>query len=95
VMQKKCQHSEELLTKLAHNYGLALENIQEHLLEPWLREAEWKKFDVCTVDANTVWQAFYNNIKDSGWPRCDTQAEFELLPDWIQDEIVTVHWQHK
>lgn len=37
------------------------------------------------------WQLFYNSIKDISWPACETEAEFKNLPNWIQDEILTVH----
>ena len=38
----------------------------------------------------TNWQLFYNRVRDSSWPECQTEEEFKLLPVWIQQELVTV-----
>jgi hypothetical protein len=39
----------------------------------------------------STWQEFYNQIRDSSWPDCATEAEFSLLPKHIQQECQTVH----
>jgi hypothetical protein len=33
----------------------------------------------------------YINVKDPGWPECNTIDEFKQLPVWIQDECNSVH----
>lgn len=39
----------------------------------------------------TLWQQFYNNIRDPAWPDCVTEHEFDQLSDAIQQEILHVH----
>lgn len=34
---------------------------------------------------------FYNDVRDSSWPDCNTIEDFKLLPDWIQQECNTIH----
>lgn len=95
AMMSNIQNSKRNLSMLAKRLGLALENIQEQLLEPWAHEPVWRNFTVNKASADALWQNFYNNIKDPSWPNCPTQMDFESLPDWIQSEIVTTHCQHK
>ena len=33
----------------------------------------------------------YNDIRDTLWPDCTSEEEFKLLPEWIQQECLTVH----
>ena len=33
----------------------------------------------------------YNDIRDPSWPDCTSEEEFKLLPEWIQQECLTVH----
>jgi hypothetical protein len=33
----------------------------------------------------------YNDVRDPSWPDCTSKEEFKLLPDWIQQECLTVH----
>ena len=33
----------------------------------------------------------YNAVKDESWPDISTVAEFKKLPDWIQEECVSIH----
>jgi hypothetical protein len=33
----------------------------------------------------------YQDVKDPSWPECNTDEDFKLLPDWIQNECITVH----
>jgi hypothetical protein len=33
----------------------------------------------------------YNDVKDTSWAHCDTEEDFKLLPNWIQDECNNVH----
>ena len=33
----------------------------------------------------------YQDVKDPSWPECNTAEDFKLLPDWIQNECITVH----
>lgn len=37
------------------------------------------------------WTDFYHNIRDPNWPDCYNENHFLTLPDWIQQEILTVH----
>lgn len=37
----------------------------------------------------STWQEFYNQIRDSTWPDCDTEEEFSSLPSHIQQECQT------
>lgn len=37
------------------------------------------------------WQQFYDSIKDSSWPGCDVETDFDQLPEKIQHEIIQVH----
>jgi hypothetical protein len=41
---------------------------------------------------NKLWQDFYDVIKDSSWPNCDTLKDFVHLPELIQKEILTQHY---
>lgn len=34
------------------------------------------------------WQKFYNSVKGDDYPDCDNEEDFELLPDWIKQELV-------
>ena len=34
---------------------------------------------------------FYDSVKDQSWPDCSSMAEFNGLPQWIQDECNNVH----
>ena len=34
------------------------------------------------------WQIFYENVRDSAWPDCDTESEFISLPDHIKQELI-------
>ena len=36
------------------------------------------------------WLNFYNSIKDSSWPVCVTEYEFNFLPKEIKEEIINV-----
>ena len=36
------------------------------------------------------WKSFYNSIKAESWPLCDTEAEFEFLPENIKQECVEI-----
>jgi hypothetical protein len=40
---------------------------------------------------NTNWSDFYDDIKDSTWPKCKTTFEFKFLPEHIQQEILHQH----
>jgi hypothetical protein len=37
------------------------------------------------------WQKFYNQIRDDSWPKCKHFQDFELLPNFIKQEITTQH----
>ena len=91
VMQRICEYSEQTLTGLAQSLNLALESIQEQLLEPWLQETTWKNHNVFVSGAGQLWNNFYNNIKDPSWPDCSSQHDFEKLPVLIQQEILNSH----
>ena len=34
----------------------------------------------------TPWQQFYDQIRDPGWPNCDSEDDFRKLPEYIQKE---------
>jgi hypothetical protein len=38
----------------------------------------------------STWSEFYNEIKDPTWPECDSESQFESLPDYIQQECIKV-----
>lgn len=44
------------------------------------------------VDA--IWQEFYSNIRDPGWPDCNSYRNLYLLPETIQTEINQHSWLH-
>lgn len=37
----------------------------------------------------SAWQEFYKQIRDSSWPECESEQEFNNLPKHIQQEIVS------
>jgi hypothetical protein len=37
------------------------------------------------------WNNFYQQVKDQSWPICDTIKKFNQLPDYIKQEIMSVH----
>jgi len=39
----------------------------------------------------TPWLEFYNSIRDSDWPDCDSEQGFHDLPDWIKQECSEIH----
>jgi hypothetical protein len=39
----------------------------------------------------TAWQIFYENVKDQSWPNCDTEQDFDLLPDHVKQECQHTH----
>jgi hypothetical protein len=42
-----------------------------------------------TETQNQVWHRYYQNIKDSSWPPKVELADFDCLPDYIKQEILT------
>jgi hypothetical protein len=36
------------------------------------------------------WVEFYNEIKDASWPECNNESQFDSLPDYVQQECITV-----
>lgn len=42
----------------------------------------------------TPLKIFYDSVKDSSWPSCETLEEFRELPQFIQDECVDIHNMH-
>jgi hypothetical protein len=38
----------------------------------------------------SVWQEFYNQIRDPSWPDCDQESDFENLPLQVQQECILV-----
>lgn len=49
-----------------------------------------KKFSITSnsSDSQTKWLTFYEQIKDSGWPCCEREEDFCLLPAHIQHECI-------
>lgn len=41
------------------------------------------------INLNYDWQTFYNNIRGTDWPDCNSEDDFTSLPTGVQDEIVT------
>jgi hypothetical protein len=37
------------------------------------------------------WQRSYANIRDQSWPDCNQPKDFDLLPDFIKQECMTMH----
>ena len=44
-----------------------------------------------TKTMNDHWKRFYRRIKDAAWPDCSNVNNFDLLPDAIKKEILTIH----
>jgi hypothetical protein len=42
----------------------------------------------------STWQEFYNEIRDSSWPDCANETDFELLPDNVKQECIEVFGYH-
>ena len=61
----------------------------QHLVVHW-SYLHRRELDPITV-LKTEWNRFYQTIKDPQWPSCDTQEEFDQLPESIRHEIITVH----
>jgi hypothetical protein len=38
------------------------------------------------------WKKFYNTVKDSSWPACESYKNFGSLPERIQQEIINNHY---
>jgi hypothetical protein len=38
----------------------------------------------------STWREFYNEIKDPNWPECDSESQFDSLPEHIRQECITV-----
>jgi len=38
----------------------------------------------------STWVEFYKEIKDPNWPECDSESQFDSLPDHVQQECITV-----
>jgi organic radical activating enzyme len=38
----------------------------------------------------STWQEFYSEIRDPSWPDCNTESQFESLPEHIKDECTDV-----
>ena len=36
-------------------------------------------------------QKFYNVVRDSSWPDCNSLQDFEKLPEYIKSEILNIH----
>ena len=39
-------------------------------------------------DKTQVLKDWYNHIKGSSWPTCDLEKDYDLLPDWIKEELI-------
>ena len=42
----------------------------------------------------STWQEFYNEIRDSSWPDCANETDFEHLPDNVKQECIEVFGYH-
>jgi hypothetical protein len=40
------------------------------------------------AEDDQIWVDFYNRIKAQDWPECNTRADFNLLPQWIKNELL-------
>lgn len=47
------------------------------------------KFRQDSGQQHLTWQIFYKNVKDSSWPDCEREQDFDLLPDHVQNELVS------
>ena len=47
--------------------------------------------DICKLKNQQKFKIFYNNVKDTSWPDCDSEDEFLRLPKNIINECVTIH----
>lgn len=36
------------------------------------------------------WSVLYNKFKGPDWPSCPPEEEFHLLPEWVQQELITM-----
>jgi len=89
IMQDKCKQSQFTICDLATQINVDPTDILNHLLEPWAQEKNWQHTNVKSSDQQ--WVDFYNNIRDPSWPDCYTKKDFDSLPNWIQQEILTHH----
>jgi glycine amidinotransferase len=48
-------------------------------------------YESCTRIDSAGFQTFYNDVRDSTWPDCDTVEEFKKLPQHIQNECRDIH----
>lgn len=39
---------------------------------------------------NENWEDHYNRLKGPDWPSCPPEEDFNLLPDWVQQELIIV-----
>ena len=55
--------------------------------------AEWcrKRIQDEQWGVPSVWQVFYQRVRDPSWPDCDVEEEFKDLPAWIQQELQDIH----
>jgi organic radical activating enzyme len=38
----------------------------------------------------STWAEFYKEIKDPSWPECNSESQFDSLPDYIQQECIEI-----
>ena len=72
-------------------YLLSHSAIQGMVISRMLKDCELEDRDPVT-GSNPVgymaWQAFYYRVKDPGWPECDHEQDFYLLPKKVQIELM-------
>jgi len=85
IMRQQHDQSQTTLADLAARLNIHVETLLDQTLEPWAQETSWYS----AKNAEQLWVNFYNEIKVPDWPECSTRKDFNSLPEWIQQELLT------
>ena len=53
----------------------------------------WTKFYDHNIDI-LQWNKLYSDIKDPSWPECNAPRDFQLLPEFIQQELLEIPYTY-
>lgn len=75
----------------ASNTWIRRQAVQILELDPELLILQWSYITRREATTDQLWQKFYASVRDPSWPECETYAQLAQLPEWIRNELETVH----
>lgn len=75
----------------ASNTWIRRQAVQILELDPELLILQWSYITRREATVDQLWQKFYASVRDPSWPECETYVQLAQLPEWIRNELETVH----